>query len=134
MYTWLFIHAPMHGKWKVIGPVYEATGKGILSQSPKLSCPWRKHFACFLQGWMRSLHDLLRENLFWFQYNQTTSSCNYFNVNLDAVPAAIRMETAWSLKHMCYPTASHDVITLPEDLKTYMLVMYFAIYIFTCVL
>lgn len=73
-YMWLIFHAPPKGKQEVTGPVHEAAGKGMLRQSPKLSCPGRKHFACFLQGWMRSLHDLLRENLSWFQYNQTTSS------------------------------------------------------------
>jgi len=39
--------------------------------------------------------------------------CNHFSVNLDAVPAAIWKERSWSLKHLCYPTASHGVKTLP---------------------
>jgi hypothetical protein len=55
--------------------------------------------------------------------------CNHFSVNLDAIPIAIGMETAWSLKHLYYPTTSHGVKTLPWRPKTYVLVMWFATYI-----
>jgi hypothetical protein len=85
----------------------------MLPQSPKLSFPWRKHFASFLQGCMRGLHDLLRGTSPGYSIIKPHPHCNHFSVNLDAVPAALKVEIACFLKRLCYPTAPHGVKTLP---------------------